>query len=159
MMLHYVRQVGEAQISCEIGMDEDHEGSEAIFRTIAEIDAAVDRMKAKADLASHYARLLNIFGQIEMSRKALETDTVRFETENATRYEGRRMPGGLTDQQMTAIEQHRVAIREGHARIADVQAAIVEARRVLEGEDLFAVMSQKVTEGLEKLMVRRPAAA
>lgn len=159
MMLHYVRQVGEAQISCEIGLDEDHEGAEAIFRTLAEIDAAADRMKAKADLASHYARLLNIFGQIEMSRKALETDTVRFETENATRYEGRRVPGGLTDQQMAALEAHRAAIRDGHTRIADVQAAIVEARSVLEGDDLFVVMSEKVAAGLEKLMTtkRQPA--
>lgn len=157
MMLHYVRQVGEAQISCEIGLDEDHEGSEAIFATLAEIDAAADRMKAKSDLAGHYARLLNIFGQIEMSQKALEADAVRFKTENAARYEGRRTVGEMTDQQKAALNAHHQAIRDAHARIADTQAAIVEAQRVFDGEEPFKVMEQKVAEGIDKLMTRRAA--
>jgi hypothetical protein len=156
MMLQYVRQVGEAQISCQIGLEEDA-SPEAVFEAIAKVDAAADRMKAKADLVSHYARLLNIFGQIEMSQKALEADTLRFETENAARSEGRRRDVDMTIQQQLALKAHVDATRDAHARIADVQAAIVEASRVLDGENQFKVMLEKVAEGLEKLK-RRPVA-
>jgi hypothetical protein len=151
MMLNYTRQVGDAQVSCQIGLDEGHGGAKEIFETLAEIDAAADRMKAKADLAGHYARLLNLFGQIEMSHKALDTDGARFEAENRVRSEGRRSDVGMTTQQRAALDHHRDAIRDGHARIADVQAAIAEAERVFNGDDPLEVMAQKVAEEFEEL--------
>lgn len=154
----FARQIGEGQVQFEAVIDEAAEATE-IYQTLARIDAAADRLKAKHDLSDHYGRLLNICGQIELSAKKAAEDEVEFQAKNAARNAGKRIAIVMTDQQTAALKQHRDAIRDGFERIAELQKAIAECRRVLDGEDPFSVLDGQIAGRLDKLRGSRPAAA
>lgn len=156
--LVFARQIGEGQIQFEAVIDETADAGE-IYTMLSRVETAADRLKAKVDLSGHYARILNIVSQIEMSRKKLAEDAVKFDAQNAVRSAGRRIPIARTEQQNTALQQHGEAIREGFDRIAETEKAIAECRRILDGEEPFAVLAEQIAERLDSVRGSRAAAA
>lgn len=154
----FARQIGEGQLQFEAVIEDSADAAE-IYAMLARVETAADRLKAKVDLSGHYARLLNHCGQIEMARKKLAEDTVDFEARNAAANANRRVAIRMTDAQSAALKQHRDGIRDCWERIEETQKAIAECRRVLDGEDPFAVLADQIAQRLDGLRGSRPAAA
>ena len=158
--LTFVRPLGAGQLVCEMVIDEA-EDAVAIYEKLARVEAAADRLKAKVDLSDHYSRVLGSVNQIEMQRKKLAEDDVKFRAENAARNANspRRNPVILNDAQNAALRQHRNSIKTLFENIDETQKAIAECRRILDGEDPFAVVAEQIEERLDRVRGSRDAAA
>lgn len=152
------RHVADLNVQFETLVDEGASATE-IFAVLAPLDGAILRLKATVDLSSHYDRMANLVGTIEMSMKKLATDRIKFQAENAQRNQSRRSPIVLTDAQRKALDQHREAIRDSFERIDELKKAAFECRRVIGGEDPFAVLEGQIDERLDQLRGERPDAA
>jgi uncharacterized membrane-anchored protein YhcB (DUF1043 family) len=152
------RPVGDMHVQFETLVDESASPAE-IFDVLAPLDTALDRLKAKVDLSSHYERMANLCGQIEMSAHKLATDRAKFQADNEARNERRRTPIVLTQPQRTALDQHRQAITDSFERIAELKKAAAECRQIIGGEDPFAVLDRQIEERLDRLRGARPDAA
>lgn len=152
------RSVGDMQVQFETLVDEGSSPGE-IFDALAPLDGALDRLKAKVDLASHYERMGNLCGQIEMSMHKLAADRAKFAAENELRNQSRRQAVVLTTAQRAALDQHREAVRDGFGRLEELQKAAAECQRIIEGESLFAVLDAQIAARLDGLRGARPDAA
>jgi len=161
----YVRQIeGKAgmsgsQIVTDMVIEEGATQAE-IFDRLSAIDAAADRLRAKAELAGHYGQMLNKCGAIEVGeselRKAIET----YAAQNVAHNTRRRVERvGLTERQESEIRDRRVRIRQDLEAIEEAKRAAAECRRVLDGEDPFAVLSDEVERRLRILRADGRAAA
>jgi hypothetical protein len=156
--LSLVRQVADAQISFEAVIDETADVAE-IYATLARVDNAVDRMKAKADLSGFYAAMLNKCSEIDLAVKRMAEDQVAFDAENAEHNERRKVARTMTSAQRIKMDQNRTAIRECWMRIQEFQKAADECRRILGGEDPFKVLDEQIAVRLDGLRATRGAAA
>ena len=146
------RTIGEGlQVSYEVNVDE-HEGVKEIYDRLAPVDAALDRLKAKGDILDRYGRLLMTCGEIENTMRTLAQHQVKFEAERVARNSGRRVQREEpTDLQKGTLSQIRQSIRELWDRVDDYQARIAECKRVLEGEEPFAVLADQVAGRIAEL--------
>src|SRR6266853_4478847 len=154
-----IRQVGDgAQITHEMVIDEEAT-SEEVYHSLATIDGAIDRLKAKADLSGFYMSMLNKCGEIDLAVKRMAEDQVKFEAENAARNANRRVAVTMTSQQRETIDRSRVAIRDAFQRIEELQKAVAECCRIIGGEDPFLVLEQQIKSRVEALRGTRGAVA
>lgn len=156
-----VRSIGEhgGQVHFETVIDEGASADE-IFRLIAPLDGALDRLKAKSDLSDHYFRILNKCGEIEQAMHKAAEDQVTFSAQNRERNKSRRVEVvGMTAPQRATLDGHRTSIRAGMARIDELWKAVAECRRILGGEDPFQVLDEQVKTRVEKLRGTAPEPA
>jgi hypothetical protein len=152
------RHVGDMNIAYDMVVDEGSTSAD-IFSILAPLDSAIDRLKAKADLSDCYVQMANHVGQIEMSMKKMLAERDEYRKANAERNERRREPIGLTSTQSANLSAHRVSIDDCFARIEELKRAAAECRRVLGGEDPFAVLDEQITKRLDLLRGARQDAA
>jgi len=124
---------------------------------LSKVEAASDRLKAKIDLTEHYSRILNIVSQIEMAEVKKVEDAREFMRKNAM--QRRREAVEMSESQKSTLRQHEIGIKDCFARIAETEKAISECKRVLDGEDPFAVLADQIAERLDKVRGSRAAAA
>ena len=146
----FARQIGEGQIQFEAVIDETAEAPE-IFKMLARIEAAADRMKAKVDLSGHYGRILNNCGQIEMAQKKLAEMMVSADAKRAAASVGRRQLVAVSDADKAGFRQQEDAIKDCRDKIEETQKAIDECLRILDGEDPFVVLADQIAKRLREL--------
>lgn len=156
--LTFVRPLGSGQIVCEMVVDEG-ESAETIYEKLASVEAAADRLKAKHDLSDHYGRMLGNINQIEMARKKLAEMVVESDAKRAAASLNRRNLVPIADADKAAQKQQADAIKELFARIDENQKDIAECKRILDGEEPFAVLADLIAERLDKVRGSRGAVA
>ena len=155
----FARQIGEGQIQFEAVIDETAEAPE-IYKMLARVEAAADRMKAKVDLSGHYGRILNNCALIEQARKKHAEMSVRANAMRAADSIGKRRLVEIRDADKAALQQQEDSIDDCWEKIEETQKAIDECLRVLDGQDPFVVLSDQIAKRLDALpRRRRPAAA
>lgn len=153
------RVVGDTQIQCETVVDEEATDAE-VYGALASLDAAVDRLKAKADLVGLYEDVDSYLRQIEVSVNARTHDRNAFLDKNRQQNAGRRNDiVGLTEQQLAMISRHSEAMRHNFEEIEKVQSKIADAERVVAGEGVIIVRSEKTEKRLDALRGERQDAA
>ena len=154
----FVRPLGSGQIVCEMVVDEG-ESAVSIYEKLASVEAAADRLKAKHDLIDHYGRVLGNINQIEMARKKLAEMVVESDAKRAAASINRRNLVPIADADKAAQKQQSDAIKELFARIDENQKEIAECKRILNGEEPFAVLADQIAERLDKVRGSRGAVA
>lgn len=154
-----MRRVGDMTISFETLVDEGADADE-IFGLLAPLDVAVDRLQAKANLSDHYGNMLNACGEIDLTVRRMAADRAEYEDRNRRRNVGRRTElVGLSAEQQQKLTQARDTIRQKFERIEELKKAAAECRRVLAGEDPFAVLDDQINTRIDALRGQRPEAA
>jgi hypothetical protein len=153
-----VRNIGQvAQCTFETVVDEGTSG-EDIWRLLAPIDAALDRLKAKSDLSDHLNLTLNEISQIELTVKKMARQRHEWAVQNERASHGRRQAiVGLTGQQEAQLIEDRRAIRLAFEKIAEKLKAADEVKRILAGENPFDLLADQVSERLDRVRGERPA--
>jgi hypothetical protein len=152
------RPLGDLHVQFELVVDEGSSPAE-IYEVLAPLDAALDRLKAKVDLASHYERINDICGQIDLAVNKLAGERAKFQAENEVLNETRRAPVVLTTAQRSALDHHRGTIRDHFVRIEEVKIAAGECMSILKGASRLELLDRQINERLDKLRVMRPDAA
>ena len=156
--LTFVRPLGTGQIVCEMVVDEA-EDAVSIYEKLARVEAAADRLKAKVDLSDHYSRVLGSINQIEMARKKLAEMVVESDAKRASASINRRALVPISDADKIAQKQQRDSMKALFENIDETQKAIAECKRILDGEDPFAVVAEQIAERLDRVRGSRGAAA
>ena len=145
-------------VQAEVLIDE-MEDAGGIFRALQPIDDAFARMEAKAELNRLLNAMLNKCGEIEMSVRKHAAERYSYEVKNRAHNANKRIEIGLNAAQQQNLKQNRDAIRDGFERIDEMQKAVEENRRVLDGGDPFEVLVKKIDERLHALRGERQDAA
>ena len=154
----FARQIGEGQIQFEAVIDETAEAPE-IYKMLARVEAAADRMKAKVDLSGHYGRILNNCALIEQATKKYAEMMVSADAIRAVDSIGKRRLQEHRDQDKAALRQQKESIKDCWEKIDETQKAIDECLRILGGEDPFVVLADQIAKRLDALRGSRSAAA
>ena len=155
------RNVGTVcEITLEKVVDADA-SAEDLYDAVAPINAAIDRLANKVELAGYYEKILNLCGQIDVAEAKYQEMTVEYRKKLRSRNSNRRTEVGLNDTQINALEGQRTSIKAIFERIEETKKAAAECRRIITGEDPFDVLAQQIDARLDKLrgMAAESAAA
>jgi len=152
--------------NCEIVLEKvlDADASAAeLYQAIEPVSGAIDRLANFVEMRSWYDRLAEAVNMLTVEIKTLAADQVTIQSENEERNRDRRVPklhrASLADR--VKLDNHRTSIRSLNADIDTYKKEIANCRRVIGGEDPFAVLDEKIETNLGKLrgMAAEPVAA
>jgi hypothetical protein len=156
--------------SCEVSLEtvlSEDATAEEVYEALAPVNAAIDRLANKAELAGHYEAILNKAGLIEQTMRKMAEDQVHFQAEASTRVvrinqrkgEDSRESAAMTKQQRDVLAGHRKSIVELFNQVEELKRASAENLRIIAGEDPFDVLRQQIEDRLDKLRGTLPADA
>ena len=153
------RHIGDTGAVIDLVVEE---GSlpEEVFASFMPIDKALDRYKAKMDLATWLGRLDDAVRLLDQALTKRTEMLGEYRQVNDRRNDNRRNPILFTDAQSSSLKNQQTTIDGLNEQIEGHKQKIVDCKRVLvEGLDEADVYEARINERLDRLRGSRPDAA
>jgi hypothetical protein len=137
----FTRNLGSGQqLVCQTSLEaviDQHATTDEIYQLVSRFDEAIDRHKAKIDLAEHYARLDMKIRELDVAIRGRAEREVTYRADNAAKSQNRRVAIVMTSAQEADLKNASLAINECRKQIEAAWENVAIAKAIMRDGNPF----------------------